>query len=195
MRDRSHLRVHAWLPMRDRPHLRDSCLSDFHLFYDRFWAKFQTHTTSCFASQRSFLGKTNKRTQEVKSLNFHSVTLFDFTFSCSVHGSRTAWRACSIWWVLKMLQRVYAQPLTEVQNFLIIRVFPILYSIRLIRRISWTQLEPIKHGLKANEDFSVSPTHSWLCGVIVVMPGWYSVCCELKAHKGSFLVRNSLSSN
>ena len=43
-----------------RPHLRDSCLRDFHLFYDRFWAKFRTHTTSCFASQRSFLRKTNK---------------------------------------------------------------------------------------------------------------------------------------
>ena len=25
----------------------------------QFWAKFQTHTTSCFASQRSFLRKTN----------------------------------------------------------------------------------------------------------------------------------------
>ena len=28
----------------------------------------------------------NKRTKEVKSLNFHSVTLADFTFSCTVHG-------------------------------------------------------------------------------------------------------------
>ena len=26
----------------------------------QFWAKFQTHTTSCFASQRSFLRKTNE---------------------------------------------------------------------------------------------------------------------------------------
>ena len=44
----------------------------------QFWAKFQTHTTSCFASQRSFLRKTNnakilvsKRLDiyEVKNLN------------------------------------------------------------------------------------------------------------------------------
>ena len=28
------------------------------------------------------------------------------------------------------------------------------------------------------ESFSVSPTHSWLCGVVVKVPDWESVGCE-----------------
>ena len=32
--------------------------------------------------------------------------------------------------------------------------------------------------LKFTEGFSVSPTHSWLCGVMVMTPDWKSVGCE-----------------
>ena len=34
--------------------------------------------------------------------------------------------------------------------------------------------------LKAVESFSGSPTHSWLCGVVVKTPDWKSVGCEFK---------------
>ena len=34
--------------------------------------------------------------------------------------------------------------------------------------------------LKVTESFSVSPTHSWLCGIVVKTPHWESVGCEFK---------------
>ena len=48
------------------------------------------------------------------------------------------------------------------------RVVLILYLIPLIRRI---QLEPAKHDstLHITESFSMSPSHSWLFGIVVMM--------------------------
>ena len=34
--------------------------------------------------------------------------------------------------------------------------------------------------LKVTENFSMSPTHSWLFGVVVMTPDWESVGCEFK---------------
>ena len=34
--------------------------------------------------------------------------------------------------------------------------------------------------MKITESFFVSPTHSWLCGVVVMTPDWESVCCDFK---------------
>ena len=35
--------------------------------------------------------------------------------------------------------------------------------------------------LKATGSFSVSPTHSWLCGVVLKTPDWELVGCEFKS--------------
>ena len=58
-----------------------------------------------------------------------------------------------------------------------IRVSPILYWIS---RIRWIQLEISQVWLKVTESFYVSPTHSWLFGVMVMTPDWISVGCEFE---------------
>ena len=37
------------------------------------------------------------------------------------------------------------------------------------------------------ESFSASPTHSLLCGVVVMTPDWESVGCEFKYRNAFFL--------
>ena len=36
------------------------------------------------------------------------------------------------------------------------------------------------------ESFSASPTHSWLCGEVVMTPDWESVGCEFKYRNAFF---------
>ena len=40
--------------------------------------------------------------------------------------------------------------------------------------------------MKATESFSISPIHTWLFGVVVMMAHLWSVGCEFKLHKGLF---------
>ena len=56
--------------------------------------------------------------------------------------------------------------------------------------------------LKVTESFSMSPNHSWLCGVVVMNPDWESVGCEFKysdilffGKKKSSLITSSLILN
>ena len=46
--------------------------------------------------------------------------------------------------------------------------------------------------LKVTESFSVSPTHSWLCGVVVMTPDWESVDFEFKYRNFCFFGKKSL---
>ena len=82
----------------------------------QFWAKFQMHTTSCFASQRSFLQKTN-HSYLYCSINYHQqplsrdknafqwdvyCLLVDHIPACTVAGGVPAWRGtcpggCTCW--------------------------------------------------------------------------------------------------
>ena len=57
----------------------------------QFWAKFQTHTTSCFASQRSFLRKTNNHNRTLVALN-NQISLFHVFFHTSEGNTSSGWR-------------------------------------------------------------------------------------------------------
>ena len=70
-------------------------------------------------------------------------------------------------------------------------IFPILYWIRLIKRISWISTRATQVWMKAIKNFSVSPTESWLFGVIFLMYGfWSSVGWKFKPHKKSIFQNN-----
>ena len=87
------------------------------------------------------------------------------------------------YFVVSMFQRNASEPCTIARSLstYLVGLDPIvffLFCIRLAELVNSTKIS--QAWLKVTESFSVSSTHSWLCGVVVKTPDLESVGCEFK---------------
>ena len=85
-----------------------------------------------------------------------------------VQPSKHFWRHCTPVKMATSITKVIWY--SAIQSMAGHSCFPILYWIRLMRRISRIQLEPVKHDWRLLKVFS---THSWLFRVIVFFLFWF----------------------